>query len=299
MVEISQQDWDRLISRVSDLEQFRENHAGSDESVSNPFTPHPNQKINSMVFGGGGWRAGDEGLQFSFAEVLNNEKIRGVFFVPGKHVDDPMNENQVGVLMGYNNTLASDAIVLLHMIDDANTRYAQLVLSRGPSNFTSAILQANDQSVTGNAASLSVLLDNVNDLRYIEVDAPFKLDSATADPSGLGDGSIFYRSDTDKLRLRANGAWVDVGGGLLWNFSNGDINVSPGQVMEYNGTGGHTFTLVNFNVNSIAVIKNLGTGVLTVARNGSGTVDGQTSITLAPFDSLTVYGKGVDTVMII
>lgn len=35
----------------------------------------------------------------------------------------------------------------------------------------------------------------------------------SADPTVHSDGQIYYNSTTDKLRLRANGAWEDVGGG--------------------------------------------------------------------------------------
>ena len=46
----------------------------------------------------------------------------------------------------------------------------------------------------------------------------FLMPSGTADPAvdpttGPPDGTMYYKSDTDKLRLRENGAWVDVGGG--------------------------------------------------------------------------------------
>ena len=39
-----------------------------------------------------------------------------------------------------------------------------------------------------------------------------RIQNETSDPTGaalLGDGQIYYNSSTDKMRLRANGAWVD------------------------------------------------------------------------------------------
>lgn len=37
-----------------------------------------------------------------------------------------------------------------------------------------------------------------------------RLDSQTSDPASPSDGDLFYRSDLDRARLRANGAWVSL-----------------------------------------------------------------------------------------
>ena len=45
----------------------------------------------------------------------------------------------------------------------------------------------------------------------IEFSGPVRVGTGTADPTvSIEDGMLFYRTDTDKLRLRANGAWVDL-----------------------------------------------------------------------------------------
>lgn len=43
--------------------------------------------------------------------------------------------------------------------------------------------------------------------------AGFLVGSAAADPATADDGHLYYKTDTDKLRLRANGAWVDIATG--------------------------------------------------------------------------------------
>lgn len=54
-----------------------------------------------------------------------------------------------------------------------------------------------------------LLQANYNFVRISGV--PFRVGIGTADPTvALEDGQLFYRTDTDKLRLRANGAWVNL-----------------------------------------------------------------------------------------
>lgn len=43
----------------------------------------------------------------------------------------------------------------------------------------------------------------------------FRLASFTSDPASLADGDMWYRSDTDVIRYRANGATVSIGSGIL------------------------------------------------------------------------------------
>lgn len=48
-------------------------------------------------------------------------------------------------------------------------------------------------------------------VRRIDLEADFlQFPTATADPTTILDGAMTYRTDTDKLRLRANGAWVSL-----------------------------------------------------------------------------------------
>lgn len=55
--------------------------------------------------------------------------------------------------------------------------------------------------------------------------AGFLVGSAASDPSTPTDGHLYYKTDTDKLRLRANGSWVDIatGAGASPGGSSGQI----------------------------------------------------------------------------
>lgn len=42
------------------------------------------------------------------------------------------------------------------------------------------------------------------------VNVPFEVASLSADPSNVGNGALYYNTSTNRLRLRANGSWVDL-----------------------------------------------------------------------------------------
>jgi hypothetical protein len=68
----------------------------------------------------------------------------------------------------------------------------------------------------------------------------------------------------------------------------GNITQSVGdEFIEYTGTGGHTLNLHTFSgyVGNKIIVKNNGTGVLTVDPNSTETIDGSTTITLSPGES--------------
>jgi hypothetical protein len=63
--------------------------------------------------------------------------------------------------------------------------------------------------------------------------------------------------------------------------------------IAYTGTGGHTFTLPAATTGGRSfLIKHSGTGTLTIARSGSDTIDGATSLTLATYDSALLVADG-------
>ncbi|HUV88178.1 MAG TPA: LamG-like jellyroll fold domain-containing protein [Anaerolineae bacterium] len=66
-----------------------------------------------------------------------------------------------------------------------------------------------DVTIQKAAAWRTVLESNYDKVRVVGV--PFRVGTGTADPTvGVENGVLFYRTDTNKLRLRAGGAWVDL-----------------------------------------------------------------------------------------
>ena len=76
MVEIPEAEWNQLKSRLAALEDFVEIHSGPD--IGTTESPHPNQRVQSLYFGGQGVRVADDGIQFSFADIFNPAKKRGI-----------------------------------------------------------------------------------------------------------------------------------------------------------------------------------------------------------------------------
>jgi len=80
-------------------------------------------------------------------------------------------------------------------------------------NGTVAIVAAIDD-VTAADVRLSIDssgLFNASGGYVFLTDAPIRPGTGTADPvTSIEDGMLFYRTDTNKLRLRANGAWVNL-----------------------------------------------------------------------------------------
>jgi len=91
-----------------------------------------------------------------------------------------------------------------------------------------------------------------------------RIQNETADPTGaslLGDGQIYYNSSTDKMRLRANGAWVDFTTG---SDSNTTYDLSG--VGSTNGTAGVRLTGSDGTDDDVLIV---GSGTVGVTRSGN------------------------------
>ena len=71
-------------------------------------------------------------------------------------------------------------------------------------NGNSYNISLDDQAQTGQVNGLEIKEDQTAFSRAI------KFYNAGSDPSGLPDGSVYYNDSTHKLRVKANGTWVDL-----------------------------------------------------------------------------------------
>ena len=286
MVEIPEAEWNQLKFRLAALEDFVEIHSGPD--IGTTESPHPNQRVQSLYFGGQGVRVADDGIQFSFADIFNPAKKRGIYWVPNEFVDDPSQENEfvglVGLTTGLTRTWKAE-----YTIDSANARHGNFSILRVSDTDTAAGIFLYDATGTPDlAGSLYIELDNVADTVQLLWD------------DGGGPVLVITADHASWVDLTDGGATtLHSHRGFAYATSAGDATLSPKDVRVYTGTGGHTFTMATSVVDDQCVAKNNGTGLLTVARFGAGTIDGLASVTLAPGDSLYFYGIGVDTWVII
>ena len=113
-----------------------------------------------------------------------------------------------------------------------------------------------------------------------------RIQNETTDPTGaslLGDGQIYYNSSTDKMRLRANGAWVDFTTGsdsnTTYNFSvpaattslrlagsdgtNDDVAISGGGLITVTRTSATQLTIGTTATSNVGTVTSVsgGTGI--------------------------------------
>jgi len=116
-----------------------------------------------------------------------------------------------------------------------------------------------------------------------------RIQNETADPTGaslLGDGQIYYNSSTDKMRLRANGAWVDFTTGSDSNttyelFGIGGVNGTAGiQLLDSDNVADNVIIQGDGTASaSLTVTRASGTNTLTVTTNATNNVGTVTSLT--------------------
>ena len=128
-------------------------------------------------------------------------------------------------------------------------------------------------------------------------------DPLAADPTVLGDGGMWYRSDTDQFRGRRNGVTSNFlmtgDGGAAFAVTNqtGTYTAAVNDFVAASGT--FTVTLPSAPAaNSLIAVKNVGSGIITVARGGADTIydfSSITSFTAMPGEEYTVIYDSTNT----
>lgn len=320
----------RLKSRVADLERFQQAHLGPEQGTAGGDYPHPNIRVASTIYGGGKMRLDPAGIQIQGDD--SNRTPAALFIVPefffgedlaydsGEPVPD--RDFWSGITGNADNSDNYIRLISRNYTGNLKTWYAQVVAYADQSN-AQVLLSAQKDAGTAISALLNAFATGLG--IFSLSNTMLKLDSETADPTlniAGNDGMLIYRSDTDRAKLLANGAWVDLiasdhaswvdltdggastlhshAGGLTLTATeqSGNHSASNNQVVIYTGTGGHTITLPDAAAGTasdlLIVIKNAGTGTLTVDGTSTQTIDGSLTITLAPYDSVILYSSTGD-----
>ena len=214
-----------LRRRITDLEESVDSHVGIDYGAAQQLAPHPSMQITTAEFGGGKLRLDQIGVQ-----VLADDSsgVGAVYFVNPIILTKPTSTTDVAALIGYvnspeyyvalqagdagftNPTRGAQVIVLEQSgLNEATLRahytattYGRVTSYADSSEFSSVEATA---ARTGSAFSAKIGVENYDGVDHAFVVGPFSLGSVVADYALLGDGDIWYRSDTDRLRAQANG----------------------------------------------------------------------------------------------
>ncbi len=120
----------------------------------------------------------------------------------------------------------------------------------------------------------------------------------SSDPGSPSNGDLWYNTTSNVLRARINGATVSLGaGGVTRSINSISSNQTAGSTAStdyvYFVTGTTTLTMptASSNINRYTV-KNTGSNTVTVARGGSDTIEGLTSVSLTPNQSVDLISNG-------
>ena len=184
-----------LQRRITDLEEHVDSHVGIDYGAAQQLAPHPSMQISVGEFGGGVMRLDKNGIQVT---TQNSVATPTIFFL-SQFSDSPTLVYPRSDL--YTPAAAASTSALLA------ARYSATQYALSGVYADSTIREINLTAADGTRqAWIDVRVNSNTDEEYVQILGPLFLDSVTSDYSNfLNDGYLWYRSDTDRVRVRAGG----------------------------------------------------------------------------------------------
>lgn len=288
-----------------DITWFRDafiKHLGQDYWNSRNEYPHPNQSISTLLFYEGNGRLDNDGLQ-----VLFSSSARGLYWLAEYSQDGTIparnaytrgtgiagqTDWEAGTWSGAG---SEGAQISTQNIDGAQSRVRLSVFG-----------------TAGDFAYATLDMDPASGLGYFALtNAPLYLSSYTSDPT-VSDGSMWYRSDTDNFRVRANGVTYDLlHSGSIIVLSNlglpytsvavNTLVTSTNCFIDVDASGANrTITLpsaATLTSGFTYIIRKLDSSNNTVIvdPNSTQTIDGVTTYTLTKqYETLTIVSNGTN-----
>lgn len=301
--------------RITELEKKFRAHQGIDFTAAGADYPHPSQKVRALYFYEGSGRIAANG--FEVVGSLDATSIPGIRWVPqfndiGTAViypyitqfanleESPTGEYAALLSIAANASSSKQSSIQVGAITDASSGVgiAHSVIFRvrdtGSGYNGTVTLSYNDATVSGNLALSSV---------------PLYLVGTASDFANLSDGMLWYRSDTDRFRARANGVTENL---AYESDIPTSMNVQPyaAKTTTYTTTNADGVisvdaTSASFTVTLVTAAGNAGltqtfkkinaANVVTIDANGGELVDGLTTYALSAqwsFVTLVSTGSG-------
>lgn len=279
-----------MLSELRDEMAF---HRGIDSGQSSIYSPHPNISISTAEFGGGLIRLDSTGIQFNTQSELTSLLWLRNFQTS---FDDTSNYPYMRMLADMTSG-ASAELTIEDQFSAADSSSAQFTVE---TDDAAIILRAD---TTDNTARLDIGAQNTAGGYFVRLNAtPLWLGVFTADPAVVSDGMMWYRSDTDKFRVRLNGVtynlateeWVTAGFTVAPNVTAQSTTYAAVANDVVLCTGTFTVTLPSAAANSgkVIIIKNVSTGQITVDGASAETIDDETDIIIGTYESVTLICDG-------
>ena len=205
-----------LRRRLTDLEESVDGHVGINYGAAQQLAPHPSMQIQTATFGGEGGRLGSSGIQIRG----NLTTAPGLYFVDD-FLDDPYNHEPRSRIYGFLTSELGEIDMVTTSPDATGNTQIRMYTYDTISEMT---LSANNSGFGG--ASLTLHGDNIGIGKYAQFTAGLMLFSTTSDPAVLYDSMAWYRSDTDRFVVRANGITRN----LTMDGTNTTLTIASGAV---------------------------------------------------------------------
>ena len=298
-------DLEKVRAELEQIRKWQRTHLGIDFMASGADYPHPSQKVRMLYFFEGNGRLDPTGIQIAPLGTAD----QGIFWLD-EFSDDPANSTPLMSVTASQTGSPPISSVQIKSNTDSNN-YA-IVMARSVVDQGFGQIQARSE---GNIATLSFIAGRTG-----VIDSRLTLDSTdiqgvviepsgfTADPLFAVDGQIFWRSDTNRYRVRL--------GGTYYNLALGDVpttmNKQPfaAKTTTYTTTANDGVisvdaTSASFTVTLVSAVGNSGltqtfkkinaANVVTIDANGSQTIDGVTTYALsAQWSWVTLVSNGAN-----
>lgn len=302
----SQNQSQKLEDRVARLEKWSRTHLGIDFAASGIDYPHPSQKVKVLFFFDGNGRLNEDGFQF----LAFDTPINGLAWVQ-EYTETPRTVYPASNIYGYlGDSTPTEFFANLVIESQADTGdKASIIVGASNESFTTSSVLLSAEG-GGETASLFLYVNPNASAREVSIaNAPLTLAVETSDFSALSDGMLWYRSDLDRFRARANGVTENLA-------YESDIptssNVQPyaAKTTTYTTTNADGVisvdaTSASFTVTLVTAVGNSGltqtfkkinaTNVVTIDANSTQTIDGVLTIGLSrQWESVTLVSNGTN-----
>jgi len=183
------------------LKQAFIKHLGQDYWNSRNEYPHPNQAISTLLFYEGNGRLDTDGF-----EILEIGSTRGIYWLL-EYSQDGVFPSHVSSILGGGVASTSQNLDFATTVDGTSGAFISMRDEVG----TIKDIRLSTTSEGGTVANANLVWDETFGVGFFLLsNAYLRLSNFTSDPSPVSDGGLWYRSDTDVIRARINGATVDL-----------------------------------------------------------------------------------------